>query len=196
MGFFDRLRDAFTRKETPRATQAITIERPVSEPPKRLEPKTYDEVPLHMADRSLTFMIDKLEPAINNGFKLVAERVISEMRASEDRIIQHIDNMQLTAESEVGKRITRDAVLAEFKKRSELRTEELKSMLKETLGVKDVSSSALINHLARLNKDGLIEHAEFGKYRLREGPKENTMVAAELECSQKSYSDVSVENKA
>lgn len=150
MGLFDRLKQAFRRAEEP----AVDYNKPLA---------TTSQITASTTDYVVRHALNRIEPAIARGFEEIGIRLINEVHASEQRIIKelksYIDGSTGAPVQAKPHRITQEEVLAEFNTASKQRIRDLKAAL-------NANSSAIINHLRKLENEGLIARIGYGEYEI------------------------------
>jgi len=147
MGFLEKLKGVFRRDIPAGAAPVITA--------------STSQINATTTDYLVRTNLDKIEPAIRQGFEKWGTMLIDEMRASERRtkkeLIEYFD-MKITATPGLpGGRVNKEDVLAEFERAGVIRVRDLTAKFK-------TSTNAMVNHLNALILEGHIERAAKGKY--------------------------------
>lgn len=149
MGIFSRLKQAFRRDSAPAPSMPAT-------------PRSTSQITAGTTDYLIRGFTEKIEPAIKIGFEKLGIMLVDEIRASERRtkteLIEYFDNALSNRAPGTARRITKEDVLEEFEKVGVRKLQDLKKIL-------NANSSAIINHLKRLEKDGDVERTGYGEYR-------------------------------
>lgn len=148
MGFFDRLKGVFRRDIPVGSGPLITA--------------STSQITATTTDYLVRTSIEKIEPAIRQGFEKWGTMLIDEIRASERRtkkeLVEYFDMKISAAPGLTGGRVNREDVLAEFERGGVVRVRDLTAKFK-------TSTNAMVNHLNSLIGDGHIERAAKGKYK-------------------------------
>lgn len=148
MGILSRLKQAF-RKDPPA-------------PSRPAAPRSTSQITAGTTDYLVRKSIDKIEPAIRTGFEKLGTLLIDEIRASERRtkkeLIEYFEGAFSNRAPSAARRITKEDVLEQFEQSSVRKLQDLKKIL-------NANSSAIINHLKKLEKDGVVARTGYGEYK-------------------------------
>lgn len=151
MGFFSRLKQAFRRDPAPAPAPSMPV----------VQAST-SQITAGTTDYLVRGFTEKIEPAIRTGFEKLGVMLVDEIRASERRtkkeLIEYFEGAFSNRAPGAARRITKEDVLEEFEKVGVRKLQDLKKIL-------NANSSAIINHLKRLEKDGAVERTGYGEYR-------------------------------
>lgn len=160
MGLFTRLKQAFRKEPAPA--------------PRPVPRASTSQITATTTDYLVRNSIEKIEPAIRTGFEKLGTLLIDEIRASERRTIEYFEGAFSNRPLGAARRITKEDVLEQFDRAQIRKLQDLKAALK-------ANSSAIINHLKKLEKEGAVERTGYGEYKKIEREfKENKKVHGEV----------------